>query len=363
MPTGNTCTGNITQLGTRSLHLSLLGGTTNFLIFVIMSITEPRLAYKLNGEWEFPEFFSRFQKAIASIWRVEEVSFDPDVRDWQQATETEREIIAGILRGFTTLEQIIGDYWSNEVCSMFPKPEILSMARAYSLFECIHQQAYNHLSDTLGLDEFEAFLGDPIAQAKIEEFSRYNGKVALGIFSGAGEGVSLFSSFAVLLSFNKSGRFKGLAQIISWSALDEQQHSDGACALFRQLVREQGLSEDERQLIKDGFDAVLENERSFLANIFKEREVNGLRAEALDAYMLQRANNRLRELGIYDIANCHYEYDAVLANSVKEWFDVMVIGQKSTDFFAASKSGDSYVAKPTQDYSSVDLSTLDLVIR
>ncbi len=328
-----------------------------------MSITEPRLAYKLNGEWEFPEFFSRFQKAIASIWRVEEVSFDPDVRDWQQATETEREIIAGILRGFTTLEQIIGDYWSNEVCSMFPKPEILSMARAYSLFECIHQQAYNHLSDTLGLDEFEAFLGDPIAQAKIEEFSRYNGKVALGIFSGAGEGVSLFSSFAVLLSFNKSGRFKGLAQIISWSALDEQQHSDGACALFRQLVREQGLSEDERQLIKDGFDAVLENERSFLANIFKEREVNGLRAEALDAYMLQRANNRLRELGIYDIVNFHYEYDAVLANSVKEWFDVMVIGQKSTDFFAASKSGDNYVAKPTQNFNSVDLSSLDLVIR
>jgi ribonucleoside-diphosphate reductase beta chain len=328
-----------------------------------MSITEPRLAYKLNGAWEFPEYFQRFQKAIASIWRVEEVSFDADVRDWQQATEQEREIIAGILRGFTTLEQVIGDYWSEEVCRMFPKPEILSMARAYSLFECIHQQAYNHLSDQLGIDEFEAFLGDPIAQRKIEEFSKYSGKVALGIFSGAGEGVSLFSSFAVLLSFNKNGRFRGLAQIISWSALDENSHSDGACSLFRQLVREQGLTDEERALIKHGFDAVLENERSFLQNIFKEREVNGLTAEALESYMLQRANNRLRELGIYDSTDCHYDYNANLANSVKEWFDVMVLGQKSTDFFAASKSGDNYVAKPIQDFNSVNLSTLDLVLR
>lgn len=328
-----------------------------------MSITEPRLAYKVNGTFEFPEFFQRYQKAIASVWRVQEVSFDADVRDWQQATDQEREVIGGILRGFTTLEQLIGDYWSNEVCDMFPKPEILSMARAYSMFESIHAEAYNHLSDTLGLDEFEAFLGDPIAQKKIEEFSNYSGKVALGIFSGAGEGVSLFSSFAVLLSFNKTGRFKGLAQIISWSALDEQQHSDGACSLFRQLVREQGLTDDERRLIKRGFDAILENERAFLKNIFKEREVNGLTAEALDNYMLQRANNRLRELGIYNSTDCHYDYNAVMANSVKEWFDVMVLGQKSTDFFAASKSGDNYVAKPTQNFSSVNLSSIDLVLR
>jgi ribonucleoside-diphosphate reductase beta chain len=328
-----------------------------------MGITEPRLAYKVNGTFEYPEFFNRYQKAIASVWRVQEVSFDPDVRDWQQATDSEKEIIGGILRGFTTLEQLIGDYWSNEVCAMFPKPEILSMARAYSLFESVHAEAYNHLSDTLGLDEFEAFLGDPVAQKKIEEFSNYSGKVALGIFSGAGEGVSLFSSFAVLLSFNKSGRFKGLAQIISWSALDEQQHSDGACSLFRQLVREQGLTLEEKRLIKHGFDAVLENERAFLKNIFKDREVNGLTAEALDNYMLQRSNNRLRELGIYDSTDCHYDYNANLANSVKEWFDVMVVGQKSTDFFAASKSGDNYVAKPTQNFSTVDLSSIDLVLR
>jgi ribonucleoside-diphosphate reductase beta chain len=328
-----------------------------------MSITEPRLAYKVNGTFEFPEYFQRYQKAIASVWRVQEVSFDADVRDWQQATDQEREVIGGILRGFTTLEQLIGDYWSNEVCAMFPKPEILSMARAYSMFESVHAEAYNHLSDTLGLDEFEAFLGDPVAQKKIEEFSNYSGKVALGIFSGAGEGVSLFSSFAVLLSFNKTGRFKGLAQVISWSALDEQQHSDGACSLFRQLVREQGLTTEEKRLIKHGFDAVLDNERSFLQNIFKEREVNGLTAEALESYMLQRANNRLRELGIYDSTDCHYDYNANLANSVKEWFDVMVLGQKSTDFFAANKSGDNYVAKPTQNFSNVNLSSLDLVLR
>ena len=165
-----------------------------------------------------------------------------DVTDWQEATEEEKAVIGGILRGFTQLELHVACYWGDVVTKYFPKHEIHAMARAFSCSEAVHAAAYSHLSDTLGLDEFEAFLGDPTARAKIDYFvNTVDPIVSLGVFSGAGEGVSLFSSFAALLSFNLDGRFKGLSQIISWSALDEQQHSDGGCALFRHLDNE-GLS-------------------------------------------------------------------------------------------------------------------------
>lgn len=324
------------------------------------NITEPRKAYKVGGAFEYPEFFSRYQKAVSSPWRVQEASVDTDVRDWEKCTTEEREIIGGTLRGFTTLEQVIGDYWAN-VAVMFPKPEIVAMARSFSLQEVIHAEAYNHLSDTLGLDEFEAFLKDETAQEKVNEFDRevYSDKVSLGVFSGAGEGVSLFSSFAVLLSFSLTGKFKGLSQIISWSAIDEQLHSDGGSALFRQWVRESGLTDKERNLIKLGFDKVLANEKRFLDNVFGRYSVNGLSSEALLAYMKSRANNRLRELGIYS-PEVGYEYDANLSSSVKEWFEPMVFGQKNVDFFAVPKEGGNYISRPSQDYRSVDISKLSL---
>ena len=155
-------------------------------------------------------------------------------------------------------------YWGDVVTKFFPKHEVQAMARAFSCSEAVHAAAYSHLSDTLGLDDFEAFLGDPTARQKIDYFVNVcDPVVSLGVFSGAGEGVSLFSSFAALLSFNLDGRFKGISQIISWSALDEQQHSNGGCALFRQLDAEGKVSDDQKRQIVEGFEAVLDNEDAF----------------------------------------------------------------------------------------------------
>ena len=114
----------------------------------------------------------------------------------------------------------------------------------------------------------------------------------LGVFSGAGEGVSLFSSFAALLSFNLDGRFAGVAQILSWSALDEQQHSDGGCSLFRQLDAEGLVSEGQKRQIVEGFEAVLSNEDAFLERIFNGYELSCVDRTDLWHYLRYRANDR-----------------------------------------------------------------------
>jgi ribonucleoside-diphosphate reductase beta chain len=312
----------------------------------------------VNGEFEFPEFFEHYQKALSSVWRPQEVSFESDIRDWQNSTEDEREIIGGILRGFTQLECHVSDYWAS-IPSWFPKHEIAAVARAFSLSEIVHAEAYNLLSDTLGLDEFEAFLGDPVAQAKIDHFLNDRGvKESLAVFSGAGEGVSLFSSFAVLLSLNLTGRFKGIAQIISWSALDEQQHSDTGIKLFRRLVAEDPLTIKETKNIIEGFDTVLDNEFAFLNKIFEDRILSTIKKDDVHQYILYRANNRLKSLGIQKT----FKYDETSANNIKSWFHPLMAGATSTDFFAQSKDGSNYISKPLQDFMGVNLQTLDLVL-
>lgn len=323
-----------------------------------MSIRDYRQVYKTEQGFEYPYFFSQYQKALASVWRPEEVSFESDIRDWQNATSDEREVIAGILRGFTQLECHVSDYWSN-IPTWFPKHEIAAVARMFSLSEIVHAQAYNLLSDTLGLNEFEAFLGDPVAQQKIGYFlSNRPVKESLAVFSGAGEGVSLFSSFSVLLSLNLTGKFKGIAQIISWSINDEQQHSDTGIELFKELVKEEPLTLEEQKNIGDAFDTVIENELAFIHKIFEGRSLSTASAYDLEAYVKYRANDRLEKLGIEKA----YLYDVAAAERIKQWFNPLAAGMTSTDFFAQSKDGSNYISKPIQDFSGVNLKLLDLVI-
>lgn len=310
----------------------------------------------MDGSFEFPQFFEAYHKAQSSQWRPQEVSFESDIRDWQSGSSEEKEIIGGILRGFTQLECHVSDYWSG-IPGWFPKHEIAAVSRAFALSEIVHAEAYNLLSDTLGLDEFEAFLGDPIAQQKIGYFLESRSvKESLAVFSGAGEGVSLFSSFAVLLSLNLTGRFKGIAQIISWSALDEQQHSDTGIALFRELVKEDPLTPEEEAGIISGFDVVIENEFAFLDKIFENRKLSTISKDDVREYVLYRANDRLARLGIEK----RYEYDEHSAGRIKEWFHPIMKGATSTDFFAQKGDGANYISKPTQDFMGVNLRTLDL---
>ncbi len=324
-----------------------------------MSLREYRQPYKVNGKFEFPEFFEAYHKAQSSQWRPQEVSFESDIRDWQNASQDEKEIIGGILRGFTQLECHVSDYWAN-IPNWFPKHEIAAVARAFSLSEIVHAEAYNLLSDTLGLDEFEAFLGDPIAQQKIGYFLDNRGiKESLAVFSGAGEGVSLFSSFAVLLSLNLTGRFKGISQIISWSALDEQQHSDTGIALLRELIKEDPLTADEAANISYGFRTVIRNEEAFLDQTFKGRNLEGITLYDAKQYSRWRANERIDEMGI---SLPYFHVDNKAANRVKEWFHPLMAGATSTDFFAQSKDGGNYVSKPTQDFMGVNLKTLNLTL-
>lgn len=322
-----------------------------------------KMIYKKEGGFDFPEFNEFYEKAVASVWRHQEVAMESDLRDWQfNSTPEERNIIAGILKGFVSAELGIGCYWADKVCAIFPKPEIRAMARAFSFFETIHAAAYSYLNDVLGLDEYEEFINDPVAIKKVETFfSSYSDKVSLAVFSGAGEGVSLFSSFSVLLSFNRDGRYKGLAQIISWSALDEQQHSEGGCKLFRRLVEETGLSTSEEKAIYHGFELIVDNELKFIDNIFANASLSFIDKEELKSYIKNRANERLLLLGLNSLFKLTTE-ELTQAKSIASWFDPTVKGASSNDFFAQNKDGSNYVAKISQDFMSVDLTSLDLAI-
>ena len=109
----------------------------------------------------------------------------------------------------------------------------------------------------------------------------------------------------------------------------------------------------------EGFESVISNEFAFLDKIFEGRTLSTISKDDVREYILYRVNDRLARLGVQKV----YKYDETSANRIKSWFHPLMAGATSTDFFAQSKDGGNYVAKPTQDFMGVNLKTLDLVLK
>ena len=92
-----------------------------------------------------------------------------DVKDWNEhLSEAEKNLVGNILLGFAQTECAVQDYWSTFVTRWFPKHEIKQMAVTFGASETIHATAYSYLNETLGLEDFEAFLHEPTIANKFE---------------------------------------------------------------------------------------------------------------------------------------------------------------------------------------------------
>ena len=199
-----------------------------------MSLLEERVVYK---PFEYPKAYDYWLKQQQAHWLHTEVPMSQDVTDWKSNLKAhEKNVVGGILKGFAQTETVVNDYWSTLVTKWFRKPEIIMMGTTLGSSETIHAEAYSLLNEQLGLDNFAEFMEDEATMAKIENLMNvrdgHNGEPnwhdrakSLAIFSAFTEGVNLFSSFAVLLSFKMRNKLKGVGQIVEWSVRDESLHS------------------------------------------------------------------------------------------------------------------------------------------
>ena len=306
-----------------------------------MSILKERIAFKpFKYQWAYDYWFNQ-QNAH---WLHTEINMQPDVKDWEEnLNEKEKNVIGNILKGFTQTETEVGNYWSSYVPKWFPVPEIKMMAQTFGAFETIHAVAYSYLNDTLGLDDFESFLEDEATMDKlkvlmdidpdtkdIKEIAR-----SLALFSAAAEGIQLFSSFAVLLSFKKSNRLTGIGKQMEFSVRDESLHSEAGCKLFRTLCSEnEGLLPEIQESVLEGIEIALNNEFKYIDKIFELGDLDTINKKQLKNFMYDRANKKLKELGLAEV----YEVDVELLSEMS-WFYVAVAGEQQTDFFANRESG------------------------
>jgi ribonucleoside-diphosphate reductase beta chain len=315
-------------------------------------ITEPRIYYK---PFEYQEAFNFYKDQHRAHWLADEVPLASDLNDWKlKLTDAEKNLIGNILKSFAQTEVHVNDYWSTKVSIWFPKPEIQAMARVFADFESIHAEAYARLNEELGLDDFKAFLEDETSKAKIDRLIEVPGEtieekaLSLAIFSAFTEGVNLFSSFAVLMSFQLRNLMKGTGQIVEWSVRDESLHSKAGCWLFKKLLEEQPeLNTTElRHKIVEACELSVQLEFDFIEKAFEMGSIEGLNKEQLKTFIKARANEKMVELGYNGIYN---DVDPNLLRQM-EWFGHLTSGKTHQDFFAGRVTN---YAKSTADWSDL----------
>ena len=163
-------------------------------------------------------------------WVPNEIPMGNDVTQWNNGilSYNEKSFVTNILRLFTEMDAVVGRNYKQNFIPKILNNEVSSLLASFCNREALHTEAYALINDTIGLPETEyaSFLqikelSDKVDYAMDADTSTVRGfalAVAKSVFN---EGVSLFSSFVMLLNFQRYGKMMGMNKVVEWSIRDE----------------------------------------------------------------------------------------------------------------------------------------------
>lgn len=305
-----------------------------------MSIFEPRTTYK---PFEYPDIMQYVEAINRTFWVHSEVDFTADVQDFHtQLSDAEKQTIKRSLLAIAQIEVAVKGFWGN-LYQQFPKPEFNGLGSTFAECEFRHSEAYSRLLDVLGYSQaFDQLLEVEVIQKRFDylqnalQYSADDDKkkyvFSLILFTILIENVSLFSQFAIILSFTRfKGIMKNISNIIAWTSTDEQIHAQAGIYLVNQIKKENpeffdaDTIQEITALIKDA----MAIEEEILDWIFESGELEAFNQKELMDFMKYRIDNSLEALEfdkIYHITSDAYE--------PMRWFDEEVLANSLDDFFA-----------------------------
>jgi ribonucleoside-diphosphate reductase beta chain len=300
-----------------------------------LKITDDRNSFK---PFHYPWAYEAWLKHEQSHWLHTEVPMLDDVKDWKnRLTPAEKNFLTNIFRFFTQGDiDVAGGYVKNYL-PYFRQPEVRMMLLGFAAREALHVAAYSHLIETLGMPEstYNEFLEYQEMKDKHDyllDIGSKNGDAAstaahIAVFSAFTEGMQLFSSFIMLLNFPRTGKMKGMGQIVTWSIVDETQHTESMIKLFRTYIEEnKEIWNDElKARIYTIAEKMVELEDRFIDLSFKMGGVEGLTPEEVKTYIRYIADRRLISLGLKGIFK--------VKKNPLPWVEEMINAPTHTNFF------------------------------
>jgi len=305
-----------------------------------MSIFTKRVNYK---PFEYPEILDFTNAINKSFWVHSEVDFTADIQDFHShLSPIEQEIVKRSLLAIAQIEVNVKTFWGN-LYTHLPKPEFNGLGSTFAECEFRHSEAYSRLLEVLGYNNaFENviqipvikkridYLSDALKHSKAEDKKDY--LKSLILFTILIENVSLFSQFAIILSFTRfKGAMKNVSNIIAWTSVDEQIHANAGIYIINKIKEEfpdyfdTGTVEEINQIVKESIDI----ESEILDWIFEYGELETISKKNLLNFMKFRLDDSMRQIGLQKIFNVsETDYQPMI------WFEEEIFANSLDDFFA-----------------------------
>jgi ribonucleoside-diphosphate reductase beta chain len=172
--------------------------------------------------------------------------------------------------------------------------------------------------------------------------TKENTATHIAVFSAFTEGMQLFSSFIMLLNFPRTGKMKGMGQIVTWSIVDETIHAESMIRLFRTYIEENKeiWNDDLKSRIYTIAERMVELEDTFIDLAFSMGAMDGLSSDDVKKYIRYIADRRLISLGLKGI----YKVKKNPLPWVEEMINAPIHGNffenRVTDYAKGALSGD-----------------------
>ena len=292
--------------------------------------------------YEYPELLAYKDAIRHSYWIDTEYNFTTDIDDFRvKVTDSEREVIKKTMLAIAQIEVNVKTFWA-DMYKRMPITEIGDVGMTFAESEVRHKDAYARLLRILGLEEeFKTVIDIPAISNRIKYLKKYldgtrskDNKMytkSVLLFSLFIEHVSLFSQFLIMMSFNKEKNlFKGISNVVEATSKEEDIHGNFGVEIINIIKAEnpEWFDEDFENLIYSACKKAYKAECGILDWIFESGELEFLKKETIQQFIMNRFNNSLKKIGMNPIFDVDYD----LLESTK-WFDVEITATKEGDFF------------------------------
>jgi ribonucleoside-diphosphate reductase beta chain len=292
----------------------------------------------------------KYLAACANHWMPEEISMAADIalcKDPNGLTEDELTIIKRSLGFFATADSLVANNLVLAVYRHITNPECRQYLLRQAFEEAVHTHSYQHIIQSLGLDEAEVFnmyREIPSVARKAGWALRYTQSLSdpnfhtgtleadqrllrdLIAFYIVFEGIFFYVGFVQILSMGRRGKMVGTSEQFQYILRDESMHLNFGIDVINQIKIENpdlwtlAFKQEAIRIILEG----VELEYQYAVDTMP-RGILGLNAEMFKEYLHFIANRRCAQIGL--------EEQFPGAENPFPWMSEMMDLKKEKNFF------------------------------
>jgi ribonucleoside-diphosphate reductase beta chain len=293
-----------------------------------------------------------YKAGNANHWLPEEISMQKDIELWKSKdlTDNERRAIEMTMGFFTTADSIVANNLVLAIYKHITSPECRMYLLRQAFEEAVHTHSYQYIVESVGLDESKIFnmyreiesiyKKDMFAVSLTEgilnpEFTtstpegRQKFMENLIIFYVITEGIFFYSSFAMMLSFQRQNKMVGTAEQFQYIMRDESMHMNFGIDMINAIKEENpDLWTPEFQkkvisMVREGVELEIEYGEDVIPD-----GILGLNKDGIREYVQHIADRRVERLGLKPIYGSPNPYpwmsEAIDLGKEKNFFETRV---------------------------------------